>query len=175
MLLSGCFLLYSLNYNPLISCLPLLPVKTSNLTLGWASSIAALVMLCNSVGSVSAGILLRRTYGAPRLLMIGALGSGLCAMFIFAPFSITGMRGFFAFAFAIFGGVVPGILFSTMPKAASHPSTVGLLIGPMMQLAGMGMLLGGAVIPGAVEHFSAWVAAGWVTLGLQAGATNEFC
>ncbi|MFT4725535.1 MAG: hypothetical protein ACI9UN_000030 [Granulosicoccus sp.] len=44
---------------------------------------------------------------------------------------------------------------SSDPKAASHPPSVGLLIRLMMQLAGMGMLLGGVVIPGAVEHFSA--------------------
>ncbi|MFT6877136.1 MAG: MFS family permease [Granulosicoccus sp.] len=163
-LLSGCFLLYSFSYIPLISFLPLLLVETSHLTIGWASSIAALVMLCNSVGSVSAGIFLRRGYSASKLLMIGAFGSGVCAVFIFAPFSTTGIRIIFAFAFSMFGGVVPGILFSTMPKAASHPSSVGLLIGLMMQLAGIGMLLGGVVIPGTIEYFNAWIAAGWVTL-----------
>lgn len=68
-LLSGCFLLYSFSYIPLLSFLPLLLVETSSLTLGWASSIAALVMLCNSVGSVSAGIYLRRGYSASKLLM----------------------------------------------------------------------------------------------------------
>lgn len=163
-LLSGCFLLYSFSYIPLISFLPLLLVETSSLTLGWASSIAALVMLCNSVGSISAGISLRRGYSASKLLIIGALGSGVCAVLIFAPFSTTGIRVFFAFAFSMFGGVVPGILFSTMPKVARHPASVGLLIGLMMQFAGIGMLLGGVVIPSAIEYFNAWIAAGCVTL-----------
>jgi MFS family permease len=163
-LFSGCFLLYSFSYLPLISFLPLLLVKTSNLTLGWASSIAALVILCNSVGSISAGFYLRRGYSPAMLMIVGALGSGLCAMFVFAPVSTTGVRIICAFAFSILGGLIPGVLFSTMPSAANHPSSTGLLIGLMMQLSGVGMLLGGVIIPGAIDYFTVWSAAGWVIL-----------
>jgi MFS family permease len=163
-LFSGCFLLYSFSYLPLISFLPLLLVETSNLTLGWASSIAALVMLCNSVGSISAGFYLRRGYSPSMLMIVGALSSGVCAVFVFAPVSAMVVRIICAFAFSMFGGLIPGVLFSTMPSAASHPSSTGLLIGLMMQLAGVGMLLGGVIIPGAIDYFTVWSAAGWVIL-----------
>jgi MFS family permease len=161
-LLSGCFLLYSLSYIPLISFLPLLLVETSTLTLGWASSIAAVVMLSNSVGSVSAGIYLRKGYDPVKVMVAGALVSGLCALFVFAPISSTPVRILCAFGFSMISGILPGVLFSTMPRAASTPSSIGLLLGLMMQFAGIGMLIGGVIIPGATDYFNAWGAAGWV-------------
>ena len=161
-LLSGCFLLYSFSYIPLVSFLPLLLVESSNLTLGEASSIAALVLICNSLGSVSTGVFLRKGYRYETLLIVGALCSGICAIFIFAPDSGTTVRILCAFVFSISSGVIPGALFATMPKLASSPSSVGLLVGLMMQLSGVGMLLGGVLIPGAIEYFNSWAAAGWV-------------
>lgn len=163
-LLSVCFLLYSFSYIPLVSFLPLLFVETSSLTLGWASSIAALVMLSNSVGGVTTGLLLRKGFNPMSLLIMGALGSGFFALLVFAPISTTAMRITAAVGFSVCAGVIPGILFATMPKMASNPSSIGLLIGLMMQLSGVGMLLGGVIIPGAIEYFDAWLAAGWVAL-----------
>jgi len=97
-------------------------------------------------------------------MIVGALSSGVCAVFVFAPVSAMVVRIICAFAFSMFGGLIPGVLFSTMPSAASHPSSTGLLIGLMMQLAGVGMLLGGVIIPGAIDYFTVWSAAGWVIL-----------
>jgi len=163
-LMSACFMLYSFSYIPLISFLPLLLVDTANFTLSFASSIAALVMLCNSIGSVASGLCLRRGYSPAMLLVFAALISGLCALFVFAPLTNTALRIVCALLFSMFGGVIPGVLFSTMPKAASNPVSIGLLIGFMMQCAGVGMLLGGVTVPGAVDYFHAWSAAGWVIL-----------
>ena len=163
-LLSGCFLMYSCSYIPILSFLPLLLVDTSGLTLVWASFIAALVMICNLIGSVSAGIFLRKSASPQRLILIGAVSSGISAMILFAPMSSAGIQILAAFMFSSLSGLIPGVLFSTMPKAASQPASVGLLVGLMMQLAGIGMLLGGVIIPGAVDFFNTWAAAGWVTL-----------
>ncbi len=166
-LLSGCFFVYSFGYIPLVSYLPLLLVETSSISLAVVSTIVALVMICNALGSILVGVLSRKGVGYIRLLITGLLGGGLCALLVFAPGSDTFMRITAAVAFSIIGGFVPGVLFSIMPKAASHPSSVGILVGFMMQLSGTGMLLGGIVVPGVVDLFNLWSAAG-VTLFLMA-------
>ncbi|MFK8076018.1 MAG: CynX/NimT family MFS transporter [Granulosicoccus sp.] len=166
-LLSGCFFVYSFGYIPLVSYLPLLLVETSSLTLEVVSTIVALVMICNALGSILVGVLSRKGVGYIRLLIIGLMGGGLCALLVFAPWPNTSMRITAAVAFSIVGGIVPGVLFSIMPKAASHPSSVGILVGFMMQLSGTGMLVGGIVVPGVVDLFNVWFAAG-ITLFLMA-------
>lgn len=166
-LLSGCFFVYSFGYIPLVSYLPLLLVETSSISLTVVSTIVALVMICNALGSILVGILSRKGVGYIRLLITGLMGGGLCALLVFAPWSDTSTRITAAVAFSIIGGFVPGVLFSIMPKAASHPSSVGILVGFMMQLSGTGMLLGGIIVPGVVDVFNVWSAAG-VTLFLIA-------
>lgn len=165
-LLSGCFFVYSFGYIPLVSYLPLLLVETSKISLPVISTTVALVMICNALGSIMVGILSRQGVGFISLLITGLVGGGLCALVVFAPGSDTWLRITAAVAFSIVGGFVPGVLFSTMPKAASQPSSVGILIGFMMQLSGTGMLLGGVVVPGVVDYFNAWTAAG-ITLLLM--------
>ena len=166
-LLSGCFFVYSFGYIPLVSYLPLLLVETSSISLAVVSTIVALIMICNALGSILVGVLSRKGVGYIRLLVTGLMGGGLCAFLVFAPWSDTSTRITAAVAFSIIGGFVPGVLFSIMPKAASHPSSVGILVGFMMQLSGTGMLLGGIVVPGVVDLFNVWSAAG-VTLFLMA-------
>lgn len=166
-LLSGCFFVYSFGYIPLVSYLPLLLVETSGFSLALISTIVALVMICNALGSILVGVLSRKGVGYIRLLITGLMGGGLCALLVFAPWSDTSTRITAAVAFSIIGGFVPGVLFSIMPKAASHPSSVGILVGFMMQLSGTGMLLGGIAVPGVVDIFNVWSAAG-VTLFLMA-------
>lgn len=166
-LLSGCFFVYSFGYIPLVSFLPLLLVETSSISLTVVSTIVALIMICNALGSILVGVLSRKGVGYIRLLVTGLMGGGLCALLVFAPGSETLTRITAAVAFSIIGGIVPGVLFSIMPKAASHPSSVGILVGFMMQLSGTGMLLGGIVVPGVVDVFEVWSAAG-VTLFLMA-------
>jgi len=163
-MLSACFLVYSFGYIPLISFFPSLILETSVLDLKTVSFFAALILLCNSLGSVTAGVLLRRGYSYGPLLMMGLLGGGVFAYLLFADGSSTFTRIVSGFLFSIVGGMVPGVLFATMPRAASDPSSAGMLFGLMMQFSGLGMLLGGVILPGVVELYGRWSAAGLVTL-----------
>ncbi len=163
-LLSGCFFIYSFSYIPLISYFPLLLVETTDISLTVVSTITALVLICNALGSIMVGVLSRRGVDFSSMLIAGMLGGGVCALLVFSPLSSTAVRITAAFMFSTLGGMVPGVLFSTMPKTASHPSSVGLVIGLMMQMSGVGMFLGGVLVPGVVDYFNAWTAAGFLIL-----------
>jgi len=161
-LLSACFLAYSFCYIPLLSFFPLLLVENSDYSLRLVSTITALVLLSNAVGSMTMGFLLRRGYRYLPLLLTGFIGSGIAAFFVFHPSSSPMLRVLAAFAYSGVSGTIPGLLFSTMPTFARKPSSIGLLVGLMMQMSGMGMLFGGVVVPGAVEKFGSWIAASWL-------------
>lgn len=161
-LLSGCFFMYSFQFIAVTSYLPTLFVETTNLSLASASTITALVIMANAVGNVVAGILMRRGLAHVPLLVVGALGMGLFALVIFTSAVSPTVRLLCAFGFSALGGLIPGVLFTTLPRAASSVSAVGLLIGLMMQLSGAGQLVGGILIPGAAETFGSWQAAGVV-------------
>jgi len=164
--MSLCFFAYSFSYVPLISFFPLLILETSALSLERVSLFAALILLCNSVGSVSSGFLLRRGVGFGPLLIVGILGGGVFAYLHFATGSSTLVRIASAFLFSILGGMVPGVLFSTIPRAASQPASAGMLFGVMMQFSGIGMLLGGVILPGVVELQGQWSSAGVAILAV---------
>jgi len=91
---------------------------------------------------------------------VGILGGGIFAYLHYATDSSTPLRIASAFLFSILGGMVPGVLFSTIPRAASQPASAGILFGVMMQFSGIGMLLGGVILPGVVELQGQWSSAG---------------
>ncbi|MFK7856204.1 MAG: CynX/NimT family MFS transporter [Granulosicoccus sp.] len=164
-LLSGCFLAYSFQFLAVTSFLPTLFIETSSLTLSTASWLVAVVIISNAVGNVAAGYLVKSGVGHVPLLVVGALSMGLCALVVYTPSLSLPLRLLCALGFSVFGGLIPGTLFITMPKAASSAVSLGLLVGLMMQFSGVGQLLGGVAVPAAVEYFVSWQAAGYVALG----------
>lgn len=167
-MLSGCFLLYSLQFVSVTSFLPTLLLDTTSLSLDAASRITALVIISNTVGNVIAGYLMRRGTSHVPVLVAGALGMGIFAVFVFNETVSVSVRLACAFGASIFGGLIPGTCFATLPKAISVVSASGLLIGLMMQCAGIGQLLGGVVVPVAVDYAGAWEVAGFVLLAIGA-------
>lgn len=164
--LSGCFLLYSLQFVSVTSFLPTLLLDTTSLSLTTASQITALVIISNALGNFTAGVLMRRGLSHVPLLITGALGMGVFAFFVFTDTLPVATRLACAFGFSMSGGLIPGTCFATLPMAVSVTSAVGLLIGLMMQSAGVGQLLGGLVVPLAVDYAGSWQAAGFVLLAI---------
>lgn len=164
--LSGCFLLYSLQFVSVTSFLPTLLLDTTSLSLTTASQVTALVIISNALGNVTAGYLMRRGTSHIPLLITGALGMGVFAVFIFTDTVPVAVRLACAFGFSILGGLIPGTCFATLPRAVSVTAAAGLLIGLMMQSAGVGQLLGGVLIPVAVDYAGTWHVAGFVLLAI---------
>ncbi len=159
-----CFFIYSIQFISVTSFLPTLFVDTTAMSLPVASRIVAFVIMANAIGNVLAGVFLRRGVSYVPLLIAGALGSALCALIIFSGAVPSALRLLSAFGFSAFAGLIPGTLFATLPRAASSVSAAGLLVGLMMQWSGMGQLVGGIVLPGAVDYFERWEAAGMVAM-----------
>ena len=61
----GCFALYAAIYLGVLSFIPVWLTETENLSLGWASTIAALFACCNILGNLTAGALIRRGWKPP--------------------------------------------------------------------------------------------------------------
>lgn len=165
-MLSGCFLLYSLQFVSVTSFLPSLLLDTTSLTLSTASRLTAFVIISNALGNILAGYLLRRGISHVPILSAGALGMGLFALIVFNEAVPVEIRLLCAFGFASVGGLIPGTCFATLPKAVSVASAASLLIGLMMQSAGVGQLLGGVVVPIAVDYAGTWRAAGGVSFAI---------
>lgn len=168
--LSACFMLYTLQFISLTAFLPTLLIETTSLSLSVASQLTALVVLSNALGNVCAGSLLKRGLSHIPLLFIGAFGMGILAFFVFSPDVPVMVRIACAFGFSTVSGLIPGSCFATLPKAVSISTSTGLLIGLMMQGAGVGQLLAGVVIPSSVDYAGYWKAGGIVLLAM--GATG---
>lgn len=159
-LFSFCFFSYSSQFTAVTSFLPTLFIDTSNWTLADTSRVVALIVLSNVIGNVAAGYLLRFGASNVSLLLGSAVVMGLCAMIVFAESMGMPVRIAAAFMFSAFGGLIPGTLFASLPRVADNPLAIGLLIGLMLQFAGLGQLIGGVVLPAVVEYFDHWQAAG---------------
>jgi len=171
-LLSGCFLAYSFQFLAVTSFLPTLFIETTDIELPTASRLVAVVIMSNAIGNVAAGYLIRKGMDYLPLLVVGALSMGVLALIVFSASAAAPVRLLCAVGFAVVGGIIPGVLFITLPKSASCGASVGLLVGLMMQCSGMGQFLGGISVPAAVEFFDTWQAAGFVALSAGVGGSG---
>ena len=163
-LLSGCFFAYSFQFLAVTSFLPTLFIESTSLSLPAASRLVAVVIMGNAIGNVAAGYLTRRGVGHVTLLIVGALSMGMCALIVYSTQISTPLRLISAMGFSMLGGIIPGVLFITLPRAVSNVASLGMLVGLMMQCSGIGQLLGGIAVPASVELFGTWQAAGFVAL-----------
>ncbi len=158
-----CFFFYSFQFVTLTSFLPTMLVSDSAYSLRTASMLGALVILANAIGNIAAGRLLRR--GIEHWVILAVAGSVIGVMSLLV-FTITepGIRLGAALLFTSVGGLIPGTLFSTAPIIASTAAAVGVLIGFMLQAAGLGQVLGPLAITTLIERTGAWPAGGVLML-----------
>lgn len=174
-LVGACFLLYSFQFTAVTSFLPTLLVETARFALGPAAALTAFVILGNALGNVAAGYLPRRGVGHVPVLAFAALASGAAAAVAYQAGWPVPLRIAAVFGFSVIAGLVPGTLFATMPRVASSPATLGVLIGLMLQCAGVGQWLGPLALPAVVERLGSWSAAALpISLAAVLGAVAAF-
>lgn len=162
--ISACFFIYSLQFTSVTSFLPTLIIDTSSWSLAHISYVVALIFMSNTIGNLMAGVQMRKGRDPALLLLIGALGMGLCALLVFNASLPMLVRICSAFGFSILGGLIPGTCFALLPQAAKSAAGLGLLIGLMLQFAGFGQLTGPVMLAATVEYFGNWQAAGILAL-----------
>ncbi len=150
-----CFFFYSFQFLSLTAFLPSILVEQDGMSLASASRWTACVILANIVGNITAGRLIRRGVPPHRVLAFAAAFIGLMALIALSPFP-TVVRLAAAFAFAVIGGLIPGSLFATAPQLASRPAATGILIGLMLQAAGLGQWAGPLLLTKLVEVQGLW-------------------
>ena len=158
-----CFFIYSFQYTPVVSFLPTLFLESSALSLATLSYLTAVVILSNTIGNVSAGILLRRGIGYQKLMSLGFLVMGCATLVIYLDAIPFPMRLLAAAVFSAVSGLIPGTLFALVPRVIGSPEGAAPVIGLMLQLSGVAQLIGAVLLPNAVEVSGSWFAAGVVT------------
>ena len=169
-----CFFFYSFQFIGLTSFLPTLFVTEGDMSLAAASRWTALVLLTNAIGNFMAGRLIRGGVPVYRLLSVAALAAGAMALITLLPLPVY-IRICSAIAFAVMGGLIPGTLFATASRVASKPAATGILIGFMLQAAGLGQWMGPMLLTRLVEATGLWWTGGLFLLMMAAmGAMAAF-
>ena len=158
-----CFFVYSFQYTPVVSFLPTLFLESSALSLATLSYLTAVVILSNTIGNVSAGILLRRGISYQMLMSLGFLVMGCATLVIYLDAMPFPLRLLAAAVFSAVSGLIPGTLFALVPRVIGSPEGAAPVIGLMLQLSGVAQLIGAVLLPYAVEVSGCWFAAGVVT------------
>lgn len=159
LLMFGCFLTYSAQFLALTSFLPTLLLERYPISLAMTARWVAIVVAANILGNVAGGWLLRRGYTAATLLSAAMCLMGLFAATIFSGVLPLGITIFAAMAFTAVGGLIPGTLFANAQNVVSTPVLVGVVIGLILQAAGLGQLVGPPMMTALVEWEGDWFAA----------------
>ncbi len=150
-----CFFFYSFQFMALTSFLPTVFSTEGGMSLASASRWTALVLLSNTIGNLLAGRLIRRGVAVYKLLCVAAVSLGVMAFITLLPLPVY-IRICSAIMFAVMGGLIPGSLFATAPRVACKPATTGILIGLMLQAAGLGQWMGPVLLTQLVEATGLW-------------------
>ena len=161
-LVALCFAVYSGQWLAVIGFLPSLVAQSGSFGLGVAP-LLALAALVNVGGNIASGRLLQRAVPAPFLLYAGFCAMGFGALLAFAgvagnaePGWVLALRYAGVLVFSMFGGLVPGTLFSLAVLLAPDEASVSTTVGWMQQWSAAGQFFGPPVV--------AWVASlvgGW--------------
>ena len=183
-LLALAFATYSGQWLAVIGFLPTVYAQAgSSLALGGALTAAAAA--ANMVGNVGAGRLLHAGASPVRLLVLGFVVMGFCAMlaFVAAPDRAVGsevvaaggmqpllppwLRFVAVLLFSGVGGLIPATLFTLAVRAAPGEGTLSTTLGWMQQWSAFGQFVGPPLV--------AWVAAragGWHFTWVVTGAST---
>jgi DHA1 family inner membrane transport protein len=158
LMLGFAFFAYSCQIFSLAFALPQLLTSAYGTTLGAAGLLSAAVLAVSAMGHVSSGFLLRA--GVP----IWASIAVAFTFFAIASFAIyagalppAGVALVAALALGV-GGLAPGALYASVPRAAPSPHAVPATIGLLQQASNLGQFAGPIALGTWVAH-SGWHAA----------------
>jgi predicted MFS family arabinose efflux permease len=152
-LLALGFGFYSIQYHALTGLLPTLLVERLGVSVANAGLIAAITIVANGAGGVSAGFMLRR--GFPLwLLFAGAFSFMAAAAFgIFnGAMPVTGIA---VLATASLGitGMLPASTYAAAPRFAPQPALLALTVGIVVQMSHLGHVIGPSMLGAWVEQW----------------------
>ena len=164
------FAVYSGQWLSVIGFLPSMYAQ-AGLSASLAGAATALAALVNMIGNIGAGRLLQRHVQPQRLLYAGFTAMALGALVAFSDIwggidlkLAAGLRYAGVLGFSMFGGLIPGTLFSLAVRLAPGEQTVSTTVGWMQQWSSLGQFAG----PPLVALVASWVG-GWQWSGAVTG------
>ena len=161
-LLAIGFLFYAGQFLGTFSFLPTL-YRESGIDPRAGGALTALAVLGNALGNIASGHLLQRGVQRATLLVTAAAVIAVMSWVIFGSSAPFGLRYSAAVTLSIVSGLVPGVLFATVPAYAPDPRAVSTTVGWMQQGSGIGQALSLPVIAGIAQWHGDWTLT-WVAI-----------
>ncbi|MGE3936534.1 MAG: CynX/NimT family MFS transporter [Rhodospirillaceae bacterium] len=160
------FACYSLNFLAVSAFLPTFLIERRGATPAEAGALVAAAILCNALGNLVAGAMMRRAVPPWAVTAIGCAAMGVTSLGIFPEVLPGALRQACAMAFLFFGGFVAPSVLASAARHAPSPALVGTSMGLTMQLVSTGHLLGPPALAAVVAVSGSWEAAALLTSAL---------
>jgi predicted MFS family arabinose efflux permease len=152
-LMGALFCVYTFQYFALTGLMPTLLVDRMGLSIAAAGFLSALTVVANTLGNLSAGIILR--LGVPlwavavaAFCFLGAAGFGIFSNALPA----VAIAGLAAVSLAL-TGIVPASIWATLPYSVSGSARLAIALGLMIQASNLGQFLGPSSLGAFVERY----------------------
>jgi len=150
------FCCYSMSFIAVISFLPTFLIEDRGASPAEAGLLVAAAILCNGIGNLAAGWMMRRALMPWAVMTIGCAGMAVVSLGIFEPGLDGALRQALAMAFPFFGGLVAPAAIANAARHAPAPALVGTAIGVAIQGTSVGHFLGPPVLAMVVSAFGGW-------------------
>ncbi len=161
-LLGICFALYAIQFFAVASWLPTYLIEVMGFAPHQAGMATALVVFGNALGNLLAAWLLHRGARRWRLMLAAYILMLICSAGIFAPAVLLVWKLPLAFAFNLFGGLLPAAALAGTAAHAPRPEMIGTVNGAVVQGAAIGSLAGPPAMAVMIAGFGGWAGTYWL-------------
>ena len=157
------FAMYSGQWMAVVGFLPSISAQAgvAAATTAWLTALAAGV---NIIGNLAAGRLLHRGLAPVALLATGFVAMALGTLIAFGVDDSPRLQYLAVLVFSMFGGLIPGTLFSLAVRLAPGPQTVATTVGWVQQWSALGQFFGPPLVAGVAAQAGHWQWT-WVVTG----------
>lgn len=166
-LLAVGFLFYAAQFLGAFSFLPTV-YREAGIDPRAGGALTAVAVLGNALGNLASGHLLQRGVQRSTLLITAACVIAMMSWLIYGSTFPFGLRYAAALTLSIVSGLVPGVLFATVPSYAPDPRAVSTTVGWMQQGSGIGQALSLPLIALLAQRHGDWSLT-WVAISVCAG------
>lgn len=165
-LVALCFAMYSGQWLAVVGFLPAIYAQ-AGLATGATAWLTAVVAGVNIIGNLSAGRMLQANRPAVALLAAGFVAMAVGALVAFGINATFPIRYGAVLLFSMFGGLIPGTLFSLAVRLAPSTTTVPTSVGWMQQWSAIGQFCGPPLVALVANQAGNWQLTWLVTGGFS--------
>jgi predicted MFS family arabinose efflux permease len=160
LLIASAFGVYAFQYFAIIGLFPTLLVERLGLSTAAAGTISAVAVVCNGIGNLLAGALMRLRVPLWMVVAGGFVFTAAACFGVFAEgLTVTVVAAVTCLILAV-NGLTPASLFAAAPRVTANAHLLTVALGLIVQASNIGQLLGVPAMAAWVERFGwgyAWV------------------